>query len=334
MAQKFYEVRYKKLKRVNLSAARKRKFDRSCMEVRMFNVGEGEIILLVYPKKQAWIIDCGVKKKTKHNATLGTKLKKYLEDRNLVLKALVASHPHQDHGAAFAQLLAAKPKKAKTVHFYQSDTESWNKKKGWIPVLDAELKKLGSKVKRHKLKNKSKKVRIAKDVWAYFFAGTGKSPYTSIFVQIRYHDAQLLFTGDSHCAYEKQLLKKFGKEFFRSDLLKVTHHGSSSGTKKLVVDAVKHGIAIASTADDDGHRLEQDTLDRLGGHGRPRRVFETLIKGDIVVKTDGTKRGKGILYSIEFKKSGQFAKDMGAEIMSFTTVNRKRTTKKNNKTCQ
>ena len=158
MAEKFYELRHKKLKRVDLSAARKRKFGRSCLEVRMFNVGEGEMILLVYPKKQAWIIDCGVKKKAKHNATLGAKLKKYLEDRNLVLETLVASHPHEDHGAAFAHLLAAKPKKSKTVHFYQSDTESWNKKKGWIPVLDAELKKLGSKVKRLKLKNKSKKV--------------------------------------------------------------------------------------------------------------------------------------------------------------------------------
>ena len=52
MAEKFCEVRHKKLKRVNLSAARKRKFDGSCMEVRMFNVGEGEMILSVYPKNR------------------------------------------------------------------------------------------------------------------------------------------------------------------------------------------------------------------------------------------------------------------------------------------
>ena len=189
-------------------------------------------------------------------------------------------------------------------------------------------------MKRHKLKDKYKKVRIAKNVYANFFAGTGNGPMVSLFVQICFHDARLLFTGDSDCPYENTLLKKFGNNFFRSDLLKVTHHGSSNGTKKSVVDAVKHGIAIASTADDPKNTLEQDTLDRLGGHGRPRRVFETLIKGDIIVKTDGTKRGKGILYSIGFKKSGQFAKEMRVKTISFRAANRNRTTPNTNKKCQ
>ncbi len=73
----------------------------------------------------------------------------------------------------------------------------------------------------------------------------------------------------------------------------MTHHGSSSGTARVIVDAVRPGIAVASTAPDGGHRLEMDTLARLGG---PRAVFETLVDGDIILRADGRGYGGGILY--------------------------------------
>ena len=57
------------------------------------------------------------------------------------------------------------------------------------------------------------------------------------------------------------------------------HHGSSSGTAQSVADTILQGIAIAFTAPYGGHRLEQDTLDRIGGLGQPRRVFETFDVG-------------------------------------------------------
>jgi beta-lactamase superfamily II metal-dependent hydrolase len=69
--------------------------------------------------------------------------------------------------------------------------------------------------------------------------------------------------------------------------VKITHHGGSSGTAKRVLETVKPALAIASTADEGGHRLEQDTLDWLLGPQKKRRVFETLVDGDITVRTDG-----------------------------------------------
>ncbi len=76
-------------------------------------------------------------------------------------------------------------------------------------------------------------------------------------------------------------MKSVGEEAFRADELKVTHHGASSGTANWLVCAVKPGIAIASTAKDDGHRLEEDVLDRLGDRPGPRKVLETFVDGDI-----------------------------------------------------
>jgi len=84
-------------------------------------------------------------------------------------------------------------------------------------------------------------------------------------------------------------------------------------------------MAIASTSEDDGHRLEQDALDRLGGLGQPRRVFETLVDGDIVVRTDGRGYGDGMLYEVEFDPPGRFAGDLGAPVRPLSVVNQSRT---------
>ena len=142
-----------------------------------------------------------------------------------------------------------------------------------------------------------------------------------------------MFTGDAHCGYEVDLLDDFGDVQFRADVVKVTHHGSSSGTAIRVINAIKPGIAIASTGDDSGHRLERDTLDRLGGHsGLPgpgardvRSVFETIIDGDIILRTDGRPYIGGLLYQVGFNPPGQFANDLGAELKSVDDVDSERT---------
>src|SRR5262249_58966965 len=125
--------------------------------------------------------------------------------------------------------------------------------------------------------NAYREVSVAADVEARFYTGSDDGAYTSIFLQLRFHQARQLFTGDSHCKYERDLLDRLGEDDFRADVLKVTHHGSSSGTAQRVVNAVKPAIAIASTALDDGHRLEADTLQRLRSNAPQRSIFETVI---------------------------------------------------------
>jgi beta-lactamase superfamily II metal-dependent hydrolase len=167
-------------------------------------------------------------------------------------------------------------------------------------------------------------VPIADWVTAHLFSGSGAGPYTSLFMQLRFGAARLLFTGDAHCAYELELLEAFGAADFRADMLKVTHHGSSSGTAGGVVEAVKPAFAIASTADEGGHRLEADTLERVLGPDGKRRAFETLVDGDIVVRTDGQLYREGVLYQLDFTSPGEFAGELGAEVMPGDEIQRQR----------
>ncbi len=327
----FLKVLENEAQQARPSARRKAEFEQSCIEVRMFNVGLGEAILLVFPHKRAWLVDGGSSNSPSKNRKLGEGLVDFLDERGLTLEAFVASHPHVDHVGAVATILASgSPRVASSVAIYRSDDATWNLDKAWLKELQAAITAHGT-VETLALRNAHREVTISGGLRAHLFAGSGEGAYSSIFLQLRAREARLLFTGDSHCSYEKELLDRFGAEDFRADVLKVTHHGSSSGTARSVVEAVRPGIAVASTGDDPGHRLELDTLRRLGGRPGPRAVHETLVDGDIVLRTDGGEYQGGVLYDVAFETPGRFAVELGAEIRAFEDVER---TEGNDPHCQ
>ena len=141
---------------------------------------------------------------------------------------------------------------------------------------------------------------------------------------MRYKHTSLLFTGDVDCDYEKLLLRLFSDYSFASDVLKITHHGSSSGTSRELVRRVQPGISVASTTADHHHRLEADTLERVGGLGRPRRVLETVVDADIMLRTDGAMFGDGVLYITEFQSPGVFEIGIGATTVPLAQLSQER----------
>lgn len=312
-------------------SARQAAFQGSNLEVRMFNVGEGEAILIVFPDRRTWLVDGGCGNSPGPNAQLAQLLAGYLQERALTLEACVASHPHVDHVGALAPLLTSgSAALAATVTVYRGAT-AWSGTSKWLNQYHQAITALGQAVEEVTLSDAHREVQVAPGVVAHLFAGAGAGPYTSVFLQLRYHSARLLFTGDSYCPYELKLLRAFGEADFRADMLKITHHGSSSGTAGRIVKAITPSFAIASTAPDNGHRLEQDTLERVLGPAQRRRVFETVVNGDIIVRTDGQPYNGGSLYQIEFTSPGRFADQLHAHVIPPNQIQRQRT---NDKHCQ
>jgi competence protein ComEC len=296
----------------------------------MFSVGEGEAILVIFPGGRTWLIDGGTSNNLAPNEQLGQLLVGYLEGRGLTLEACVPSHPHVDHAGALATILTSgSAALAPKITVYRAAV-AWAGTAKWLERYHQAIAALGPAVEEvvfsatDPLSPTHQEAAIADGVAAHLFAGSGAGPYTSIFMQLRFHSARLLFTGDSHCAYEVELLETFGEADLRADMLKVTHHGSSSGTAGRVLTAVKPAFAIASTADEGGHRLEQDTLDRLLGAGKKRQVFETLVDGDITVRTDGEPYRGGILYRVEFVSPAEFANELATKVMPADQIQRTR----------
>lgn len=320
---RFLSVSAGKTKDARPSSKRFADLKRSCLEVRMFNVGGGEAIFIVLPDKQTWLVDGGSTNSPARNEELGGKLASYLKSNKLKLTGLLPSHPHFDHVGAVAPLLRTRPKFGKKLYYCRSEDATWHGKQ-WLTDLDSELDALPIPVEKIVLRNAHREITLAQDVRAHLFAGSGDQAYTSIFMQLRYRDARLLFTGDAHCPYENDLIDKFGGEDFHADVLKVTHHGSSSGTSKRLVSTARPGIAIASTAEDEGHQLEKDTLSRLRGSPGRQEILETLICGDIIVQTDGLPQGDGTLYRIDVDSPGYCAANQWANVLSKSAVDKLR----------
>jgi competence protein ComEC len=105
----------------------------------------------------------------------------------------------------------------------------------------------------------------------------------SIIVRITYAGRALMMTGDAGMPAEEQALS-FGTDF-RSDVLKVGHHGSALASGNRWLDAVHPSIAVISVGKDNsfGHP-SRPSLDRLGSHGI--RVLRTDLLGTIEIRMD------------------------------------------------
>ena len=293
--------------KVSPSKARKKKVAAG-LQLRMFHVGEGECILIVFPNKDAWLVDCGRTTRKKSNEKLAEDLIAYLEKNKLFLKVIISSHPHSDHARAITTLISLPTNSiANPVKIFRSNDQGWkNTKPKWLKPYREAVASFADEVV---IKNdEKKKVTIANGVSAHLFASGSKARknYRSLFVQLRYHDAKFLFTGDAYKKYERAMIEKFGKGFFAADVLKITHHGSKGGTDKDVLAEIQPGIAIASTAKHKGHDLDPKTRETIKNQNKKIRIFETartnsgkLSAGDVVLDTDGKPiNGKGILYHV------------------------------------
>ena len=287
------------------------------LEMTVFSVGAGEAILL-RRGTNAMLIDAGLTKTSKI-AVAGKKLAEYIEDPNnagigLTLVAIVSSHPHVDHINIVPALLSEidSTNLSLNARYYHNGVDV---APGLKPGLKAAVKEtfgttrvviVGGTVQSPD--NSPINLELSPDVkitmaveHANAFESTEK--YHSIFMKLRFRKAKFIFTGDANTAkgYETRMLELLPEPSHRQDVLKITHHGSSSGTGQAFVAKTQPRISVASTSDDSGHSLEQDVRDRLGTHGE---AFDThTTGGDIIVRTDGKRRtlgGKhGILYEVE-----------------------------------
>ncbi|MDP3964757.1 MAG: MBL fold metallo-hydrolase, partial [bacterium] len=104
---------------------------------------------------------------------------------------------------------------------------------------------------------------------------------TSIVTRLRYQGITMLFTGDISQEVERALLSQ--KVDWRSDLLKVAHHGSGDSSIEEFIRAVSPAVSVIQVGEDNsyGHPAKRvlDTLEKAGS-----RVFRNDELGDIVVR--------------------------------------------------
>ena len=108
---------------------------------------------------------------------------------------------------------------------------------------------------------------------------------TSIVIRIVYGDTSFLFTGDAEQETEEKILES-GQDI-ESTVLKVGHHGSSTSTSQIFLDAVSPTYAVISCGKDNSYgHPHSETLAKLASAGV--EVFRTDELGDIYCTSDGS----------------------------------------------
>lgn len=115
-------------------------------------------------------------------------------------------------------------------------------------------------------------------------SGSGTND-TSIVTKITYGETAFLFTGDAESETEAFLLNS--GEDLTADVLKVSHHGSSSASSAEFLNAVMPDYSVISVGKGNsyGHPTEE-VLERLEDIGTT--ILRTDLSGDIIFISDGT----------------------------------------------
>ena len=301
----FYEVRPGYAGEVTPSASRQGRF-RSHLQVKTFDVGTGQTILITAPNGRTMLVDSG---SDNRSTSIANALARQIPAGSL--RAFLLTHPHKDHGGAIGRLVSDHEEVlADEVTLYESGVPARkhgsNEFQNWWRDLESRLAN-SAKVTRVPVTGLIHPDPLGTRVGLALYADDyPQDPeYQSVLMHVTFREARILFAGDAHCDYEVQLLNKYcGVDVFRAHALNVSHHGNEDGTCRRLAAVVSPGIAFASTYRTSGHHWEDVARARL-----PRACleFETWKNGDVILRTDGRSIRQGMLFQVETRRPGGMA---------------------------
>ncbi len=246
--------------------------------VSFLDVGQGDSIFLRSPSGKTMLVDGGPESSF-------PVIDRYLTALGVVgLDVVVASHLHADHIGGLISVIDTYP----VADFYDppfdADSETYFRLRDALNESAAKLHSPLAGVNTMIPWDDAVEVRIL-------------SPYdtiyqdfndTSYIIRVSYGNTAVLLTGDATELSEKLARKAQPDHYFRADVLKVAHHGSSDATFEAFLDAVSPAIAVISVGRDNDYGHPHDALlDRL--HDRGITVYRTDEDGTITLLLDGTR---------------------------------------------
>lgn len=248
----------------------------SALYVDFLNVGQGDAILLWFPDGQTMMVDAGRSDADIREAVNGF-------GPGFTVDTFVATHPDADHiGGADAVI---KDFGVKTVIDSGQDhtTNTYLDYLAAIQVSGAAFKvaKEGQDISPDP--SVSVKVLHADSQASDLNEG-------SIVLKVSYGDADYLLTGDAGIEVENEIMAKYDLD---AEVLKVSHHGSSTGTSPAFLAAVDPTDAILSYGEGNiyGHP-HSEVLNHLLEYGvdvwkTPEGNIETWTEGQEIHFTQG-----------------------------------------------
>lgn len=213
-------------------------------KVVMIDVGQGDCFLIQQPfNKGNILIDTGGLQ-TRDLAS--TTLVPYLNSQGIYkLDYVFISHDDFDHNGSYDSL-SKQIKIDHTITTYQSQ----------MKIGDVEIEMLDDGIS-HDDKNDD-----------------------SLVIKARINNLVYLFMGDASSEVEKELIKKYPE--LKADVLKVSHHGSSTGTCSEFLDVVRPKVALISCGKNNRYNHpNEDVLLRLKDYGV--KIYRSDLMGMVKI---------------------------------------------------
>ncbi len=259
------------------------------------DVGQGDSILLEYNGK-SMLIDAG-------ESDQGEVVSDYLKDQGIsTLDYVVATHPHSDHIGGMNEVL----NNFKVEHFvdsgYPHTTQTYE---NMLTTIDQknipfEVAQAGQTIDF----DPAIDIEVLNPGKTY----SDDLNENSVVLKVSYGKTSFLLMGDAGLETEERIMKAGYN--IDSDILKVGHHASRSGSGASFISAVSPSVSIieVGAGNDYGHPHAK-ILKRLQ---KASKVYRTDLDGTISVTTDGS------TYAITTQKAGPVSS--GSEAYRSTTA--------------
>lgn len=245
------------------------------LTVEVFDVGQGDSILIRTPDGQKLLVDGGP-----DGEVVEQELGEALPFWDRKLDMVLLSHPDADHLTGLLNVVERHHIDQIVAAPIDADTA----------LADAWRDRIDEKGVPYEEVTAGGWVDLGRGA-ALQILGPPKDPLTgtsadtnnnSLVLKLTWGDVSFLLTGDIEAAGEEALLDE--RVDLRATVLKVAHHGSAYSTSEEFLDAVRPVVSVISVgAENDFGHPAPSTLDRLND----TIVYRTDQQGDVTFSTDG-----------------------------------------------
>lgn len=249
------------------------------VEVHMIDVGQGDAIAVRTPRGRWVLFDAG---KADSKLDMGRMtVVPYLRARGGALAMLVVTHPDADHAGGAAAVLEAMRPSAILEPGFLATTATYRRALKTAAAVGATWRRAHAGTLLA-IDGVTFRVIAPDSNWT----AIQHNPNTAcVVMRVEYGSTTLLLTGDADAAEEGWMLEHM-PEYLPSDLLKVSHHGSHTGTSEPFLAAVGPSVALVSVARRNVYGHPNPTvMRRLTSAGVT--VLRTDQLGAVVARTDG-----------------------------------------------
>ena len=252
------------------------------LKINFIDVGQGDSCLITTPQNKKVIVDSGGSES--YDVGKNVLLPYLLDKRITKIDYIMISHFDTDHCKGFEYVL--ENIKVKNVIISKQSESSENFKQ----IMKIIRKKRINLI----IVQKETKIKIDNFTTVDILSPQSENIAdnmndNSIVAKFEAYNFSILFTGDASEKIEKELIKE--KINLKSDILKVSHHGSKTGTSEEFLKSVKPKIALIGVGENNkfGHPTK-DVIKRLTEN--KIKIYRTDTDGEIRIKIKKSKNIK------------------------------------------